>query len=81
MSLTTFAGQALADIQSTAAIAPSSRFLAEAMVKPLSRGGSKQVVEFGPGTGVMTRTLLENLLGTAAAQRLHHRFRSEPSVS
>ncbi len=58
MSLTTFAGQVWADFQATAAVAPSSRFLAEAMVKPLPLTAAKMVVELGPGTGVMTRELL-----------------------
>jgi phospholipid N-methyltransferase len=60
MSLTTFAEQALADIHSTAAIAPSSRFLARAMVEPLA-SDCRRVVELGPGTGSMTRALLEKL--------------------
>jgi len=60
MSLTTFAEQALADIHSTAAIAPSSRFLARAMVEPLPLD-CRRVVEFGPGTGAMTRALLDRL--------------------
>jgi len=60
MSLTTFAEQALADIHSTAAIAPSSRFLARAMVEPLAID-CRRVVEFGPGTGAMTRALLDRL--------------------
>lgn len=60
MSLTTFAEQALADIHSTAAIAPSSRYLAQAMVEPLAPD-CRRVVELGPGTGSMTRALLEKL--------------------
>ena len=61
MSLTTFATQVLADFQSTAAVAPSTRFLAEAMVDPLPLTGAKVVVELGPGTGAMTRRLLKLL--------------------
>lgn len=61
MSLTTFATQAFADFQSTAALAPSSPFLAEAMTKPLALETARTVVELGPGTGVMTRRLLERL--------------------
>ena len=59
MSLATFAGQAWANFQRTAAVAPSSRFLAEAMVKPLPLRKARVVVELGPGTGVMTRELLQ----------------------
>ncbi len=61
MSLSVFASQALADFQATAAIAPSSKFLAEAMVEPLPLANARVVVEFGPGTGVMTRELLDAL--------------------
>lgn len=61
MSLATFATQALSEFQSTAAIAPSSRFLAEAMVEPLPTERARTVVELGPGTGVMTERLLEQL--------------------
>ena len=65
MSLTTFAEQAFADFQATAAIAPSSRFLAQKMVQPLPLQDAEVVVEFGPGTGVMTRELLRLLPSTA----------------
>ncbi len=61
MSLATFATQALADFQSTAAIAPSSLFLVEAMTEPLPLETAKTVVELGPGTGVMTRRILGRL--------------------
>lgn len=61
MGIATFASQALADFQSTAALTPSSRFLAEAMVRPLPVDRAKLVVEFGPGTGVMTQMLLQQL--------------------
>ena len=61
MGLATFASQALSDFQSTAAFAPSSRFLAEAMVQPLEMDRAKTVLEFGPGTGVMTEQLLDQL--------------------
>ena len=61
MGLATFAGEAFADFQATAAIAPSSRFLAAAMVCPLPLWRAKTIVELGPGTGVMTRELLDSL--------------------
>lgn len=41
----------------TSAVVPSSAFLARAMVAGLGRG-SGRVVEFGPGTGVFTRAIL-----------------------
>ncbi len=58
MSLLTFGRQALLDFGKTAAIVPSSRYLVEAMIAPLPLAGARVVVEFGPGTGVMTRELL-----------------------
>jgi len=61
MGIATFAAQALEEFQSTAAITPSSRFLAQAMVAPLRLPQAKIVVEFGPGTGVMTRELLDGM--------------------
>jgi phosphatidylethanolamine/phosphatidyl-N-methylethanolamine N-methyltransferase len=61
MGIATFAVEAISEFQSTAAIAPSSRFLAEAMVRPLAVDRAKTVLELGPGTGVMTEELLAQL--------------------
>lgn len=61
MGLATFASQAISDFQATAAIAPSSKFLVEAMVSPLPVDRARTVVELGPGTGVMTEELLAQL--------------------
>ncbi len=61
MSLATFATQAIANLQTTAAITPSSRYLGRAMVEPLRWKNAKVAIEFGPGTGVMTRELLNVL--------------------
>ena len=47
----------------TAAVAPSSRALAAAMVEPLPRDGV--VVELGPGTGAFTRAIGEHTGGRA----------------
>lgn len=58
-SRASFAQEALAHFHSTASITPSSRYLARAMAKPLPLAKAEVVVEFGPGTGVMTRRLLE----------------------
>ena len=58
MSLATFWRNAVADFNSTAAIAPSSRYLARSMVEPVRRNDLRVVVEFGPGTGKMTREIL-----------------------
>lgn len=58
MRFATFTRHAVADLRSTASIVPSSRWLARAMVEPLRGRRPKVVVEFGPGTGVMTKELL-----------------------
>jgi phosphatidylethanolamine/phosphatidyl-N-methylethanolamine N-methyltransferase len=49
----------LTDLGSIGAVAPSSRYLTEAMVRPLPLKRARIVVEVGPGTGVMTRALLD----------------------
>jgi phospholipid N-methyltransferase len=41
------------------AIAPSSRFLARKIIKPVDFNKARCIVEFGPGTGVFTKQLLE----------------------
>jgi phospholipid N-methyltransferase len=58
VSLLTFSRQAFSDFEKTAAIVPSSRYLVQAMTEPLPLVGANVVVEFGPGTGAMTRELL-----------------------
>ncbi len=58
MSLATFARNAISDYRTTAAVVPSSQHLANAMVEPLRGKSLRVVLEFGPGTGVMTRELL-----------------------
>lgn len=58
MSLATFWRNAVADFNSTAAIVPSSRYLARSMVEPVRCDNLRVVVEFGPGTGKMTREIL-----------------------
>lgn len=42
-------------------LAPSSRFLAERMVAKLDLANANVVVEYGPGTGSVTRAILERL--------------------
>ena len=51
-----FLRQLLSRPKQISAIAPSSRFLAKAMAAGLKPGDA--VVEFGPGTGVLTRAIL-----------------------
>ncbi len=61
MSLATFARNALSDYKSTGAVVPSSRQLARAMVRPFLARPPRVALEFGPGTGVITRELLDVL--------------------
>ncbi len=76
MSFRTFAAEALADYKTTGAVAPSSRYLARAMLQPLVFEPGCVVVELGPGTGVMTRALLEALppASTLLAFEISDRF-------
>lgn len=46
---------------SVGAVAPSSRLLAERMVAGVGLESAEVVVEFGPGTGGLTRTVLAHL--------------------
>lgn len=59
--LKTFSAEALANFQTTSAVAPSSRYLIRAMLAPLPLVRARTVVEFGPGTGAITRALLDLL--------------------
>src|SRR5690242_18277795 len=61
MNLRTFIGEALNDFSTVAAISPSSRFLASAMMRPLQLPRARVAVEFGAGTGAITRALLNQL--------------------
>lgn len=61
MSLKVFASEVLANFHTVAAVAPSSRHLAAAMVKPLPLSETRVAVELGAGTGMMTRALLRDL--------------------
>jgi phosphatidylethanolamine/phosphatidyl-N-methylethanolamine N-methyltransferase len=47
--------------RSVGAIVPSSRELAEAMIAPIDFKAARVIVEFGPGTGVMTGAILKKL--------------------
>jgi len=61
MSLGTFVAEAITNFPTVAAISPSSRFLASAMVEPLPMARTRIVVELGAGTGAITRALLGQL--------------------
>jgi phospholipid N-methyltransferase len=48
--------------ETTGAVLPSSRFLARAMTGPLrSRTAPKRVLEVGPGTGAVTRSIVQHI--------------------
>ncbi len=53
--------QALKGYRSTGAIAPSSRFLARAIVKSIPSVANKRVLEVGCGTGAFTKEILHTL--------------------
>jgi len=76
MDLTTFAMEAVADFRTVGAVAPSSRYLTQAMLRPLPLEGARLVVEVGPGTGVMTQALLNRIPfdATLLAFEINSRF-------
>ncbi len=76
MSLTTFALEAAADFRTVGAVAPSSRYLAQAMLRPLPLKRARVVVEVGSGTGAMTQALLNVIPSDAAllAFEINSRF-------
>jgi phosphatidylethanolamine/phosphatidyl-N-methylethanolamine N-methyltransferase len=49
------------DLKNTGAVAPCSDNVAKALMKHASLHDSKTVVELGPGTGVITQRVLENI--------------------
>lgn len=49
----------LKDVKTIGAVAPSSNRLAKKMVEPIDFSRCKCIVEYGPGTGVFTRKLVE----------------------
>jgi len=61
MSRAIFAMEALSDFRTVASVAPSSRYLVRAMLRPLPLEKARVVVELGCGTGAMTRALLKQL--------------------
>jgi phosphatidylethanolamine/phosphatidyl-N-methylethanolamine N-methyltransferase len=61
MSLRTFVGEAINDFSTVAAVAPSSKYLASAMLEPLGLPRARVVLELGAGTGAITHGLLEQM--------------------
>lgn len=60
-----FLGQFLGGNKHVGAVWPSSRFLVAQMVKPIDFAQAKLIVEYGPGTGNITRKLLSKMLPDA----------------
>ena len=57
----TFFGQFWRSPRTVGAVLPSSRALSAAMVNAIDFGSLRTIVEFGPGTGVMTADIAERL--------------------
>ncbi len=56
-----FVREFLRDPGATASVVPSSRKLTERMIEGIDLGACRSIVEFGPGSGVMTRAMLDRL--------------------
>jgi phosphatidylethanolamine/phosphatidyl-N-methylethanolamine N-methyltransferase len=71
-----FVSEAVADFRTTAAVVPSSRYLTQAMVRPVEHRDAPTVVELGAGTGAITEALLRHLPvgATLLALELNQRF-------
>jgi phosphatidylethanolamine/phosphatidyl-N-methylethanolamine N-methyltransferase len=85
-----FFGEFLRTYHTTGAIMPSGRFLAAALARYVDAAAPAQrVLEVGPGTGAVTRRIVEALgpedqfdlveLNDRFVERLNHRFESEPA--
>jgi len=76
VSYALFATEGLGDFVTTANVVPSSRHLARAMLEPLRLERAGLVIELGPGTGAITRGLLERMPShsTLIAFELNPRF-------
>jgi len=60
-----FFNQFLEQNRTVGAVAPSSKFLVKKMLAPVDFKKAKVIVEFGPGTGIITRALLKKMLPDA----------------
>ncbi|CAN5432118.1 rRNA adenine N-6-methyltransferase family protein [soil metagenome] len=58
MSKKEFFSEFLKQGKNVGAVAPSSKFLVKKMVEPINFAEVKCIVEFGPGTGIITHELL-----------------------
>ena len=57
----TFLNEFLRNAGRTGSVTPSSRSLIHRMTRPLGLATAKVIVELGPGTGPMTRTILQRI--------------------
>ena len=85
-----FLGQFRAQYQTTGSVLPSSRALGRALTRPMRRGSRpRRVLEVGPGTGAVTRVLVDALrpgdtldiveINAAFVEVIERRFREEPA--
>ncbi|WP_408038848.1 class I SAM-dependent methyltransferase [Tenacibaculum amylolyticum] len=56
-----FFKEAIATAKTSGTIAPSSRFLADKMLKNINFNEAKLIVELGPGNGAITKHILEKI--------------------
>ena len=86
----TFLGEFRRTFETTGAIAPSSRHLARAIVRPLSQHERPaRILEVGPGTGAVTREIVRHIrpgdrfhlveLNDRFVEVLRRRFATEPA--
>lgn len=76
MSLLSFIIECLKKPRMVGAVAPSSPALMRAMLKPVNWQHARTIVEFGPGTGVMTKGILARMRpdATLVAYELNPKF-------
>lgn len=86
-----FFGQFLRAYQTTGAITPSSRWLAAALSRYVPGDGTRHILEVGPGTGAVTRSIVRNLrpsdrldlveLNPTFVEALRGRFQNDPQFA
>ena len=59
MSIVLFLKEYILNPKYVGAVAPSSKYLAQKMIEPIDFKIAKNIVEFGPGTGVFTENILK----------------------
>ena len=89
VNLGQFAARALADFERKVGAIPSSRFLAQKLVRPLPIENARRVVELGAGKGMITQMLLNRMpadsrliaieIDSGLAEHLRSRF-SDPRL-